>query len=647
MIKRENILLLTCMVLFTFYKPSFAQDSQTELTRLTYNNPNLVVDLAVGLWPSPLPMDYDNDGDLDLVVSCTDVPFRGTYLFENISGKMSAETVMAKPVKIGPGKWDLTISYTDNDFHLLAPGMEYKDFRKNGFDNPAGLYNAKNIHKLYPRKRFSQWHYVDYEGDGDLDLIVGIDDWAGYGWDNAYNEKGEWTHENLHGYVYLLLNEDGEYHLKGKLQAGGKDIDVEGNTTPSMADFDNDGDLDLICGEFVDRFTWFENTGTRENPVFAKGRFLKNKEGIISMDLEMMRPAAVDWNRDGNMDLLVGDEDGRIAFIENTGKTNDNMPEFKSLVFLKQEADLMKFGALVTPYSIDWDDDGDEDLICGNSAGYICFFENLNGKETPQWSQPQLLRADGKIIRIMAGYNGSIQGPAERKWGYTVLSVEDWDGDGLKDVIVNSIWGKIEWYKNTGKKGAPELTYKGSVKIDREGHENAKPKWNWWNPGPDELVTQWRTTPYAIDWNNDGMMDLVMLDNEGYLAFFERFKKKGKLYVKPGKRIFKESGKEEDAGLLRLNSKEAGSSGRRKFCFTDWDGDGDLDLLANSRNIELWENVGESNGYTSYKNQGNLFEHQLAGHTTSPTTVDWNKDGIPDLLIGAEDGHFYFFRNGN
>jgi hypothetical protein len=42
-----------------------------------------VVDLGVGLWAWPLPMDYDHDGDLDLVVSCPDVPSRGTYLFEN------------------------------------------------------------------------------------------------------------------------------------------------------------------------------------------------------------------------------------------------------------------------------------------------------------------------------------------------------------------------------------------------------------------------------------------------------------------------------------------------------------------------------------------------------------------------------------
>ncbi len=35
----------------------------------------------------------------------------------------------------------------------------------------------------------------------------------------------------------------------------------------------------------------------------------------------------------------------------------------------------------------------------------------------------------------------------------------------------------------------------------------------------------------------------------------------------------------------------------------------------------------------------------LAGHTTSPTTVDWDKDGISDLLVGAEDGFLYYMKN--
>ena len=46
-------------------------------------------------------------------------------------------------------------------------------------------------------------------------------------------------------------------------------------------------------------------------------------------------------------------------------------------------------------------------------------------------------------------------------------------------------------------------------------------------------------TPVANDWNQDGLMDFVMLDHEGSITFFERFKKKNKLALKPGIRIFK------------------------------------------------------------------------------------------------------------
>ena len=59
--------------------------AEDRLERIQYNNPGLVVDLGVGLWAWPLPMDYDRDGDLDLVVSCPDKPYNGTYFFENPS----------------------------------------------------------------------------------------------------------------------------------------------------------------------------------------------------------------------------------------------------------------------------------------------------------------------------------------------------------------------------------------------------------------------------------------------------------------------------------------------------------------------------------------------------------------------------------
>ena len=183
------------------------------------------------------------------------------------------------------------------------------------------------------------------------------------------------------------------------------------------------------------------------------------------------------------------------------------------------------------------------------------------------------------------------------------------------------------------------LTKMGGVKVDWEGKNAPKPSWNWWDSKEDELVTEWRTTPFAIDWNKDGLMDLVMLDHEGYLAYFERFRKEGKLYLHPGKRIFLDA---DSGGKLRLSSKEAGGSGRRKICLTDWDGDGDLDLLVNSKNIALYENVGEKDGVVSFKGKGDLFKEKLAGHSTSPTIVHWGNEGKPKLLFGAEDGHFYY-----
>src|SRR2546423_10920986 len=147
--------------------------------------------------------------------------------------------------------------------------------------------------------------------------------------------------------------------------------------SPNLADFDGDGDLDLLCGEFLDAFTYFENTGTRHAPAFAEGRRLTDLAGKpVAMNLQMIVPVAIDWDRDGDVDLVVGDEDGRVALVEHTGTIVAGVPRFLPPAYFRQEADDVKFGALVTPCSVDWDGDGDEDLICGNSAGYLGWIEN-------------------------------------------------------------------------------------------------------------------------------------------------------------------------------------------------------------------------------------------------------------------------------
>lgn len=164
-------------------------------------------------------------------------------------------------------------------------------------------------------------------------------------------------------------------------------------------------------GEFRDSFTYYQNTGTRTKPVYAAGRKLTSAGGPLVMDLCTITPTAVDFDGDGDLDLAVGDEDGRVAFIEHTGKVVDGLPQYLQPRYFRQQAADVKFGALSTPYAFDWDDDGDVDLISGNTAGYVAFIENLGGSPAS--------------TLLLAGHA-------------TKPTVADWDKDGIPDLLIGA-----------------------------------------------------------------------------------------------------------------------------------------------------------------------------------------------------------------
>lgn len=622
---------------------------------LHHNNPSIEVNLGTGLWGIPMPVDYDGDGVKDIVVSCPDRPYKGLWYFRN-TGTSSAPK-FAKAVKISPkGLNNIRLSEVDGKTFVLTKGKEYPDFFKAPYARTEPIkYEGEEIGATFKKIRHNTWNYVDWDGDGDLDIIVGVDTMDDYGWDDAFDSNGNWTAGPLRGYVYFIENIDGRYVNQGKVKAGGRTLETYGCSEPCVADFDGDGDLDLICGEFVDGLTWYENTGTRNKPVFAAPRQLANDKGDIRIHTQFFVATVSDFDNDGRPDLILGDEDGCIYWARNTGRVTDGMPQFESPEAFRQEADLVKFGALSTPCAFDWDGDGKEDIIAGNSAGEIAFIRNLSGGENPVWDAPKLFKVNGEAIKVMAGENGSIQGPAERKYGYTVMTVADWDGDGRPDIITNNIFGRVEWYRNLGGRDILELAPAQPVRVAWDG-ATPKPEWNWWNPEPGTLVTQWRTTPVATDWNGDGLTDLIVLDTDGYLSYFERFRDpSGELMLRPGRRIFhstncsvydrKEGAVNPAEGLLRLNEIRAGWSGRRKICFLDWDGDGRKDLMVDSKNVAWFRNVKEENGEVWYEYMGDLRRWTMAGHSTCPTPIHWRTDGVPELLVGAEDGHFYRIHN--
>jgi len=650
-----------------------------QATKLAYNTPGALADLGVGLWGWPLPMDYNHDGLMDLVVVSSGRPSNGVYFFEN-TGQVDLQTKLPifKPGRwLGPAPKDTDspqVSYGPDGPIVTTPGNRYPDFLRSAFARPEAIPAPAQIfdgHSPIPKPawpndvRAYQWRYVDFYGTGKLDLVVGNDYWGDYNWEGshriknpAFDARGQWKYGPLHGYVYVLrnlgTNDRPRYAAPEKLMAGNQPIDVYGTPSPSVGDFRGVGKLDLICGEFLDGFTYFENIGTRTQPRYAPGRRLMNAGVPIAMDSCMITPVAVDFFGRGRLDLVCGDEDGRIALIENTGQVIDGMPQFLPPRYFRQVAENVKFGALTAPSAGDFFGHGRDDLVVGNAAGFIGLIENLGGNP-PRWAAPRYLAAGGELVRIQAGYNGDCQGPSEAKWGYTNVSAADWDGDGLLDILCSDVWGKVYWYRNIGTKSEPKFASAQPINVDWAG-PTPKPSWNWWNPAGQQLVTQWRCTPCAIDWNGDGLVDLVMVDPDGYLALYERRRAAdGTLHLLPGKRVFRGQGvsvfdqqgqpMNHEDGLLRLNGQPGGSSGRRTYCFMDWDGDGIPDLMVNSMpNIDFLKGKGrDAQGNWVFEYRGAVVPDQpLARHSTCATAVHWADPKRADLVFGAEDGFFYY-----
>jgi len=604
---------------------------EMELHKLEYNNPDALVDLDVGFKSVPLPMDFDGDGDFDLLVSETGAYVEsGVFYFENISGNVEMP-VFRPGARMSTTRFRLgfegmlEVSQVEGHVHALAADQANRDLLMYK-DVPQNVFWAKTRLPIratgyVPGTKFTRWKLLDFDHDGELDLLCGL----------SARGKGD---------KLLFFRGTGSRTRPFTLPPREIALGPAPEAAPplhlevAVADFDEDGDFDYIAVDGYARFVYFENTGTPTHYRFPRGKLLRYRGKPIQMVSHYgtaIKPTAFDWNADGHVDLLAGDEDGKVSFLKNTGELVNHVPVFEPPRFFQQEAKYVDLGALAAPRVFDWDGDGKDDILSGNGAGFILFVRNLGGSPTPKWAPPEPLKAEGKVIRIL---------PRGANWGYTTIDVGDWDEDGLPDVLVNHHNGNVLWFRNIGTRRKPKLSAGVPVAVDWKG----PPKRPAWVPGKakgNELLAPWRTSPLIMDFNGDGHPDLVMLDHEGYLAVYLRYVDgAGHLRLGPPERRFVYP----DGTPVLLNGLPGSHSGRLKITFVDWDGDGDRDLVFSSKPAVDWmRNEGMKNGKMILRYMGRVVSRTLMGHTDGPTVADWNHDGIPDLVVGTETGVLYYW----
>jgi hypothetical protein len=283
------------------------------------------------------------------------------------------------------------------------------------------------------------------------------------------------------------------------LQAAGQTLDVGTYAIPCVADWNGDGRKDLLVGyQTAGKIALYLNEGSDANPAFTTSVNLQAGGTDIylpSGGCGAPAPWVCDYDNDGKRDLLVGDgAAGYVYFYRNTN--TDANPILDTGVRLMAGASALTVTYRATPYVYDWDGDGLKDLLCGNGDGYVYFFRNIGTAQAPAYAAGTRIQAGGGDLNL--GIRA-------------VVRMFDLDGDGVPDLLGSSNTG-VYWCKNAGSKTAPVLLPPVALRAPVSGS------------GLQPINTGQRMRLDWVDWNNDGVMDLLVGNLDGTISYFEGYR---------------------------------------------------------------------------------------------------------------------------
>ena len=556
--------------------------------------------------------DVDRDGDLDAVVGRFE-PFgpgaRVRLWLNDGEGRFSDATAARMPSLKTPMITCLALADVDGDGDLdILEGNESTSHPNHLFLNDGKGYFKDGSSRLPAYNDITMCFGVcDVDMDGDVDLVVGNGD------------------QGLFRYSRLFLN-DGKGNF---LSAPGYIKEPMAGATKSvvLGDIDGDGDPDLVAGNPYRGVSIYLNDG---KGVFTPASY-KNIPTSTYYPTDL---ALGDVDRDGDLDLLVGKNQLGTAGSQNRICLNDGKGVFTDATAKRLPSYL---GLTDEVLLVDLDRDGDLDLVEGDKGADRLYLNDgkgffralplalpINHGDTRSiaagdvdgdgsadllvgvFGQDHLYLNDGKGLFQDAVDNLWPEPPLERVGTTVRILLGDLDRDGDTDVIFFNDRRASQVYVNQGW---------GRFKVE-----------NRLNPSTSAF---WAITGVMGDFDGDGDPDLVTCDGTH----------PSKLLLNDGKGYF------TDATAGRLSTQ--GNWKTSALAAGDVDGDGDLDLVFGNGGIGPWvvNRLFLNDGKAHFREASQGALPSSAYPTTSLVLADFDGDGDLDLVAGNYSSQDRLFIN--